>query len=84
MAHNLGIEEINLPKLKEAGTVRLIDNSVLCKVNFNDAIINKLRVVNNYNLSCDNMCSLKNFSQLDGSGIMDNYEETCELADICP
>lgn|GEM_PF-6031339 len=78
------LSEFSLPALTKANSISIKNNPNLENLNFNDATINKLEIYNNPMLSCTNMCSLKNYTQLNTRGITDNSESSCDLKSTCP
>lgn len=78
------LETFELPALTKANSLVIRNNQILKQLNFNYAEISKMEIYNNPMLSCTNMCSLKNYTQLNTHGITDNSESSCDLKSTCP
>ncbi|MBO4350279.1 MAG: hypothetical protein J6A01_04930 [Proteobacteria bacterium] len=78
------ITSFDLPALTKAGSISISGNKKLSKLNFNYAKLDKIEVHDNPALSCANMCSLKNYGELNSGGVKDNAEKSCNLKWSCP
>ena len=82
VADNLkSITSYAFPALRSVPGVSTGGNDNLVSINFNNASVGNIQVVNNPLLTCENICSLKNYTGT--AKVTNNKEASCDLKNIC-